>query len=312
MIFTMNYISPLLAGKFQVGTTVFKLIPLLMVAIVGIIVGLVNGLTIENFTAASFIVSENSGLAAAVLSTAFAYEGWVIATSINKELRNPKKDLPLALFYGSVIVVLIYILYYVGLSGVIENSVFLEEGDNAVAIAVNTFFGNIAGTLLIVFVIISCLGTLNGCSLAVSRGMYSLAYRGRGPKPEFFIEVEEKHNSPRNSAVVGFVMTILWLLVWYGNFHSWFGEGNFLDTSELPIAALYSVYIFIYIWIMRTFKDLNVLQRFIIPSLAALGSLFIIYAAVQKDLFIYFLVATIVILVVGYFLDTKRVNKKQS
>jgi APA family basic amino acid/polyamine antiporter len=63
---------------------------------------------------------------------------------------------------------------------------------------------------------------------------------------------------------------------------------------------------------MRTFKDLNVLQRFIIPSLAALGSLFIIYAAVQKDLFIYFLVATIVILVVGYFLDTKRVNKKQS
>ncbi len=305
-VFALNYLSPIIAGKFQVGTTAFKLIPLILVAVVGIVVGLVNGTTVENFTNVSGVVSEGTGLGLAVLSTAFAYEGWVIATTINKELRNPKRDLPKALFFGSLIVVSVYILYYLGLSGVIENSVFLEEGDHAVSIAVNKLFGSFAGSILTVFVIVSCLGTLNGLMMGLTRGMYSLAYRSRGPKPEFFIEVEDTHNAPRRSSVFGFVVALVWITVWYGNFQEWYGTGRFFDTSELPIALLYSVYIAVYIWIMRTFKELNVVQRYVIPTLATLGSGFIIFAAVQKDLFIYFLLATVVILVIGYFVDNKR------
>ncbi|AIO17980.1 Serine/threonine exchanger SteT [Candidatus Izimaplasma bacterium HR1] len=305
-IFFINYISPILAGKFQVGTTAFKLIPLVLVGVVGIIGGLINGTTIDNFTTVSTTVSQGTGLGLAVLSTAFAYEGWVIATTINKELKNPKRDLPKALFFGSLIVVGIYLFYYLGLSGVIENSVFLEQGDHAVSLAVTKLFGSFAGSILIVFVIISCLGTLNGLTMGLSRGMYSLAYRGRGPKPEFFVEVEDKHNSPRRSAVFGLIISTLWLLVWYGNFHGWFGEGNFLDTSELPIALLYTVYISIYIWLMRTFKDLNIFKRFVIPSFAILGSSFIVYSAIQKDLFIYFFIATGLILFIGYLVDNKK------
>jgi hypothetical protein len=51
----------------------------------------------------------------AVCATAFAYEGWVIATSINAELRDSKKNLPIALVAGAAIVIVVYILYYVGL-----------------------------------------------------------------------------------------------------------------------------------------------------------------------------------------------------
>lgn len=311
-IFFLNYMSPILAGKFQVSTTFIKLVPLVLVAVVGIIAGLINGMTVENFRVASTAVSSEGGLAIAVLSTAFAYEGWVIATTINKELRNPKKDLPKALFFGSIIVVLVYILYYLGLSGVIENQVFMSEGDNAVNLAVNQLFGNFAGSILVVFIIISCLGTLNGLTMGLTRGMYSLAYRGRGPKPELFIEVDEKNNVPKASSIFGFFIAVIWLLVWYGNFHGWFGQDNFLDTSELPIASLYLVYIFVYIWIMRTFKDLHPVKRFVIPSLATLGALFIMYAAVQKDLFIYFFFITIVIMAVGYFLDRKQRKAKGS
>lgn len=305
-VFLLNYISPVIAGKFQVGTTAFKLIPLLLVAIVGIIVGLINGTTFENFTVVNTTVSEGSGIGLAVLSTAFAYEGWVIATTINKEIKDPKKNLPKALFFGSLIVVAIYITYYLGLSGVLENSVFLEQGDQAVSLAVTKLFGSVAGSVLIVFVIVSCLGTLNGLTMGLSRGIYSLAYRGRGPKPEFFVQVEEKHNSPRRSSVFGLVIALLWLSVWYGNFQGWFGEGNFLDTSELPIALLYSVYIAIYVWLMKTFTDLHFVKRFVIPSLATAGALFIIIASIQKDLFIYFLIITVVILIIGYFVDSKR------
>ena len=34
---------------------------------------------------------------AAIVATVFAYEGWIVATSINAELKNPKKNLPIAL-----------------------------------------------------------------------------------------------------------------------------------------------------------------------------------------------------------------------
>lgn len=304
-VFLINYVSPVLAGKFQVGTTVFKLIPLFLVAVVGIVVGLVNGTTFENFTTVNTVISDGTGLGFAVLSTAFAYEGWVIATTINKEIKDPKKNLPKALFIGSLIVVGIYITYYLGLSGVLENSVFIEQGDHAVSLAVSKLFGSFAGTVLVVFVIVSCLGTLNGLTMGLSRGLYSIAYRGRGPFPKFFSEVDDATNAPRRSSVFGLVIAALWLLVWYGNFN-WFGEGNFFDTSELPIGTLYAVYVALYIWLMRTFKELNFIQRFVIPGLATCGALFIIYTAVQKDFFIYFLAIMVVILVLGYFVDNKR------
>ena len=41
----INAISPKLAGKLQVSMTIIKLVPLLLMAVVGIIVGAVNGTT---------------------------------------------------------------------------------------------------------------------------------------------------------------------------------------------------------------------------------------------------------------------------
>lgn len=47
----VNAISPKLAGKFQVSTTVIKLIPLIAVGLIGTVIGLINGLTVQNFSA---------------------------------------------------------------------------------------------------------------------------------------------------------------------------------------------------------------------------------------------------------------------
>ena len=54
---------------------------------------------------------------AAVCATAFAYEGWIIATSINAELKDSKRNLPKALLIGGLIIVATYILYYIGVAG---------------------------------------------------------------------------------------------------------------------------------------------------------------------------------------------------
>ncbi len=87
--FAVNSLSPKLAGRFQVSATFIKLIPLVLMGVVGLIVGLVNGKTIDAFKAN--IVTEglvnDGGFFAGIAAFAFAYEGWIVATSINGELK---------------------------------------------------------------------------------------------------------------------------------------------------------------------------------------------------------------------------------
>lgn len=296
--FLLNFLSPILAGKWQVTSTAIKLVPLFLVAVVGGFVGMTNGQTMENFRlAAQTVSSGGGGLAVATLSTAFAYEGWIIATVINAELRDAKRTLPRALVVGTIAVATIYMLYYLGISGVLTNDQVLAEGDAAPVRVLGLVFGQLGGTLLTVFVIISCLGTLNGLIMGSARGMFSIASRNMGPKPGYFRRVHPTNNSTSTSALLGFLLSCFWLMVWYGNFEGWWGQ--FMDISELPIAFLYVIYISIYIWVMKTFDDLSPISRFLCPLMAAAGSLYIIWGAIQKPMFIHFLVLTLAILGAG-------------
>ncbi|BCS88362.1 APC family permease [Pseudodesulfovibrio sediminis] len=297
-LFLLNYFSPILAGKWQVTSTVIKLIPLALVAVVGSIAGLKSGMTIQNFTqTAQTVATEGGGLAVATLATAFAYEGWIIATVINAELKDAKRTLPKALVTGTMAIAVIYMLYYLGISGVLTNEDVIKAGDAAPVQVISLIFNNLGGTLLTLFVIISCLGTLNGLIMGSARGMYSIASRGMGPRPEIFSKVNPRTNATTNSALIGYVISCIWLVVWYGNFHGWWGQ--FMDISELPIAFLYVIYISIYFWVMKTFTDLSPVNRFLCPFLAGCGSLYIIWGAVQKDMFIHFLLISALILAAG-------------
>ncbi|BDQ37137.1 amino acid permease [Pseudodesulfovibrio nedwellii] len=299
--FLLNYFSPVLAGKWQVTSTVVKLIPLALVAAVGGIAGISSGMTLDNFTnAAQTVAGSGGGLAVATLSTAFAYEGWIIATVINAELKDAKTTLPRALVVGTIAVVCIYMLYYLGISGVLTNDQVLVAGNDAPVEVIALIFSKLSGTILTVFVIISCLGTLNGLIMGSARGMFSIASRDMGPKPDFFKRINPQTNSTTTSALIGYILSCLWLIVWYGNFMGWWGQ--FMDISELPIAFLYVIYISIYIWVMKTFTDLGAFSRFLCPLLAGCGSLYIIWGAIQKDMFMHFLILSLLILGIGFAL----------
>lgn len=279
--YSINALSPILAGKFQVSTTIIKLIPLLLMAIIGTIVGLTNGMTVENFTrVVDPSVSIKGGLFASIVAVAFAYEGWIIATSINAELKDAKKNLPIALVLGSLVVVFVYISYYIGLSGAIPSQVLMEGGETGVMLAFQTIFGQVGGTLVFVFVIISCLGTLNGLMLGTTRGMYSIASRGRGPLPALFMQVDKVTNMPTNSAIFGLLISAIWLVYFYGAnlTASWYGPFSF-DSSELPIITLYGAYIPIFIMMMKKGDDLNTFKRYIMPFLSIIGCIFMVVAA---------------------------------
>lgn len=311
-IYAMNVLSPKIAGRFQVSTTIIKLIPLGLVAIVGIISGLSSGQTITNFTQVMASDAVANPLLTSIVATAFAYEGWIVATSLNAEIKDSKKNLPKALLMGTTIVVVVYVLYFIGINGALPVADLMKGGEEAVKLAYSTLLGNAAGSLLFVFVVISCIGTLNGVMLGCSRGLYSLAARNMGPNSEIMSQVDEKTGMPGNSAVAGLFLVGIWLTVWFGNFAGWWPM--FFDISELPIVTMYALYIPIFVWTMKSMKDFNLFNRIIMPALAIAGSMFMIYAAFSSHgvwaVSIYLILFSI-LMVIGLILkNPKKISQK--
>ena len=305
--YAVNALSPKLAGKFQVATTVIKFIPLALMAVVGIIFGLANGMLTNNFTtpAVGYEVT-GSPLFAAVCATAFAYEGWIIATSINSELKDSKRNLPKALIIGGLIIIATYLFYYIGVAGGASNDQLIREG---ATVAFLNIFGNVFGNVLNLFVAISCLGTMNGLMLGCVRGLYSLAARKEGPRPEIFSQVDSKTNMAHNSSVVGLLMCGFWGLYFYLANLAGTWQGAFVfDSSELPIITNYAMYIPIFIQWIRKQKDESVLRRFILPILSICGAVFMVAACILGHgmACVWYLIVFAVFMLVGVLLNRKK------
>ncbi len=307
MCYGMNALSPKLAGKFQTSTTVIKLIPLCLMAVVGLIVGLSTGTLQENFVTTAEVANvAKSPLFASVCATAFAYEGWIIATSINSEIHDSKKNLPRALVIGGIIIVLVYIFYYIGVAGGATNQELIDIG---APIAFTNIFGGVLGNILNLFIAISCLGTCNGLMLGCTRCIYSLADRREGPNPEVYSQVDKATNMPNNSAVFALLVTAAWFLYFYASNLAGIWSGPFVfDSTELPIITIYLMYLPIFIQWMRKEKDVSPLRRFVLPSLALAGSVFMVIACIlgHRMACVWYLIVFAVIMTIGHFINRRN------
>ena len=286
------------------------MVPLALMALVGTALGLANGRMAENFaTMSTASISTGQGLMASTVAVAFAYEGWILATSINAELKDAKRNLPRALILGSFIVVATYILYYIGLNGTVTTEELMASGEAAAKMAFQRLLGPVGGVAVFALIVVSCVGTLNGLMLSCCRGMYALAVRGEGPRPDLFRQVDPVTNMPTNSAIVSLGLDAFWLLFFYGaNLGGgWFGPFCF-DSSELPIITLYAMYVPMFIQLMRKATDLNTFRRFVMPALGLCGCGFMVYAAFAgygKTVWFYLIIYAVVMVIGNFFYARK-------
>ena len=294
VVFAINTLSSKLAGKLQISATFIKLIPLLLMAVVGTIYGLTHNIAGEPTTILASTFATGTGnfqpLCGAVVATAFAYEGWILATSINSEIKDSKKNLPIALVLGGIIIIAIYLFYYIGIAGGAPVQTLIDEGT---APAFTAVFGNVLGNVLNLFVAVSCLGTLNGLLIGTIRGMYSISVRNMGPKVDLMKQVDPASGMPSNSCIVGLVIVAAWLVYFYGanlTATPWFGKFSF-DSSELPIITIYALYIPMFIQFMRKETKLPAVKRFVLPTLGIIGSAFMVFAALYSHGYMPYLAA---------------------
>jgi APA family basic amino acid/polyamine antiporter len=118
-------------------------------------------------------------IAASMVGSVFSSDAWNNVTFIAGEIRNPKKNIGLSLFLGTLIVSVIYIstnLMYLHVLPL--NQIAFPEEDRLAVAAANVIFGTAGKAIIAALIMVSTFGCINGLVLAGARVYYTMAQDG--------------------------------------------------------------------------------------------------------------------------------------
>lgn len=205
----INCASVSLGGKFATVLTAIK---------IGSIVALgVGALAFARGNWANFLSQNNggacegvagaamggsAGFAAAMLGALWAYNGWNEMTFVSGEVKNPQRNIPLALCIGMLICMGLYVFvnttYFYVLTPTDVASV--PATSSVAAVVVESFLGDIAVTLIAAAMMISTFGALHTSTMANSRVTFAMANDGLFPRP--LARVSERTHVPVRVLIV--------------------------------------------------------------------------------------------------------------
>ena len=186
------------AGSLQLITTVLKLVPLILISVVGIFY-----LNPEHFT--PFNVSSESSfsaISATAAMTLFAFLGFESATVPAEDVENPATTIPKATLIGTLITIVVYILGTVAVMGLISPT-NLQSSNAPFAEAAEVIWGSAGRYLVAAGVVVSTFGALNGWTIL--QGQVPMAPARQHLFPKIFAR-KNKNGSPSVSLMIGSVI----------------------------------------------------------------------------------------------------------
>jgi basic amino acid/polyamine antiporter, APA family len=192
-----------------------------------------------------------TAIGTALVGSLFSSDAWYSVTYLSGEVVNPKRNVPLSLFFGALIVSVMYILtnyIYIKilpLSGSPDGADVLSRGiqyatdDRVATSAMSVVFGDYAAVIMAIFIMISTFGCNHGLIMAAPRVYYAMAKDGL-----FFRKTGELNKK----GVPGFAIVIqgIWsiLLCLSGTY------GNLLDYVIFAVLIFFTLTI-LAIFILR-------------------------------------------------------------
>ncbi len=118
-------------------------------------------------------------VAAAMVGSVFSSDAWNNVTFIAGEIKNPKRNIGLSLFLGTLIVTLIYISTNLVYTAVLPlHNIATAPKDRVGVAASEVIFGNAGTVIIALMIMVSTFGCNNGLILAGARVYYTMAKDG--------------------------------------------------------------------------------------------------------------------------------------
>lgn len=213
-----NLVGVKIASFVQSLSMVAKLVPIILIMAVALFVG--KATPDWSFASAQeFAVSNNTNMfsmiAVAVVASLWAYEGWTNLNTVAEEIREPHKNLPMALIIGIGGVTLLYTLFNFAIMKVLPHDqivAMIDSGDLYLGTAVaKKVFGNAGAIVVSVGMILAMFGSMNGMILAQPRMYYAMAEEGHFFKS--FAKLHPKYKVPYAPIIVQGVLSIVLVLL---------------------------------------------------------------------------------------------------
>jgi APA family basic amino acid/polyamine antiporter len=126
-----------------------------------------------------FGVAVIGAIAASMTGSVFSSDAWNNVTFIAGEIKNPKRNIGLSLFFGTLIVTIIYVTANLMYLNVLPlNSIAFPQQDRLAVAAANVIFGDIGQMIIAALIMVSTFGCNNGLILAGARVYYTMAQDG--------------------------------------------------------------------------------------------------------------------------------------
>jgi APA family basic amino acid/polyamine antiporter len=178
-----------------------------------------------------------AGLAVALSKALFAYDAWFTVTFVAEEVQDSHRTLPRALLVGCLLVTVLYVLTNVAYLCVLPVSQIAAIPENRVAERVAVvLFGNIGSTLIIVAILVSTFGCVNGMIFGGARVCYAMAREGL-----FFRSCAALH--ARKTPMMALIYQGVWsmVLALTGSYSELLTYSTFASVlfGSLTVAAVY-------------------------------------------------------------------------
>jgi basic amino acid/polyamine antiporter, APA family len=170
----LNYFGVKIGGGVQVAVTVIKVVLIAAIVVIGL--GSGRGST-ANFSSSIPAAAGFTGFFAALVAALWAYDGWNNVSMVASEIKNPSRNLPLALIGGMIAIIIVYLaanlayFYVVPAQGVAST-------DRVASEMMRRILGGPGAGAVSVAAMISIFAALNGSILTGSRVPYAMARDG--------------------------------------------------------------------------------------------------------------------------------------
>lgn len=265
-VLIFNVTSMSYGVKIQNIFTISKFFPIILIVIFGLLYTNKQPITNE------FVLPIQQGetfsyFGSAMLTTLFAYDGWIVLGNVVGKMNNPTKNLPKVYLLGLSLITLTYMLINTVYLLVIPIQELLVS-EIAGKVVAEKLFSGFGGTLINLGILISILGTLNGISMGGLVVPENMINRNWLPHSQII----ENKNKSIFSGLLMFVISAIMIL-----------SGSLSHLMDLAIFSLWVFFVLAFISVIllrHTKKDVVRLYKVplypLVPIMAIFGGMYIV------------------------------------